>query len=103
MSPRRHTTAAAPGSGGGSESPNGSRYLSSVQAVSPRGTEAVPQGRALPDRQVRRRAALLPARRARPRAAEAVRVPRPAAREAEGEALLRRAREAVPHVLREGV
>ena len=33
----------------------------SVQAVPPRGTEAVPQGRALPDRQVRRRAPLLPA------------------------------------------
>ena len=67
-----------------------------VQAVPPRGAEAVPQGRALPDRQVRRRAPLLPAGRARPRPPEAERVPRPAAREAEGQALLRRAREAVP-------
>ena len=67
-----------------------------VQAVPPRGPEAVPQGRALPDRQVRRRAPLLPARRARPRPPEAERVPPPAAREAEGQALLRRAREAVP-------
>ena len=38
----------------------------------------------------------LPARRARPRPPEAERVPRAAAREAEGQALLRRAREAVP-------
>src|SRR4029453_14747139 len=30
---------------------HGTRYLSTVQAVPPRGTEAVPQGRALPDRQ----------------------------------------------------
>src|ERR671929_242751 len=103
MSPRRHTTAAAPGSGGGSESPNGSRYLSPVQAVPPRGTEAVPQGRALPDRQVRRRAALIPARRARPRAPAPIGVPRAAAREAEGAPLLRRAGAPVPHLLRQGL
>ena len=46
---------------------DGSRYLTPVQAVPPRGPEALPQGRALPDRQVRRRAPLLPAGRARPR------------------------------------
>ena len=103
-SPRRHTTAAAPASGGASEEQaHGSRYLSPVQAVPPRGPEAVPQGRALPDRQVRRRAPLLPAGRPRPRAPEAVRVPRPAAREAEGPPLLRRAREAVPQLLRQGL
>ncbi len=44
----------------------------------------------------------LPAGRARPRPQQAVRVPRPAAREAEGAPLLRPAREAVPHLLREG-
>ncbi len=60
-------------------------------------------GRALPDRQVRRRAPGLPARRPRPRSPEAVRVPRPAAREAEGASLLRGAREAVPHLLRQGL
>ena len=43
-----------------------------VQAVPPRGHEAVPQGRALPDREVRHRAPLVPARPARPRADEAV-------------------------------
>ena len=66
-----------------------------VQAVPPRGAEAVPQGRALPDGQVRRRASLLPAGRARPRPHETERVPRAAAREAEGQALLRRAGETV--------
>src|SRR5215211_6341351 len=82
---------------------NGTRYISPVQAVPPRGPEAVPQGRALPDRQVRRRAPLVPAGRARPRPPEAVRVPRPAAREAEGAPVLRGPREAVPDVLRQGV
>ena len=41
----------------------------SVQAVPPRGHEALPQGRALPDGQVRRRAAELPAGRPRARRA----------------------------------
>src|SRR3954452_8775398 len=101
----RHTTAAAPASGEGSreETPYGTRYLPTVQAVPPRGPEAVPQGRALPDRQVRRRAPLLPAGRSRPRTPEAVRVPRAVAREAEGPPLLRRAGEAVPQLLREGL
>ena len=57
------------------------------------GPEAVPQGRALPDRQVRRRATWLPARASTAAAAEAERVSPAAAREAEGQALLRRARE----------
>jgi small subunit ribosomal protein S4 len=73
------------------------RSSPAVQAVPPRGHEALPQGRALPDRQVRRRAPLVPAGRARPRAHQAERVPAAAAREAEGAPLLRRAREAVPH------
>ena len=59
-----------------------------MQAVPPRGAEAVPQGRALPDRQVRGRAAPLPAGRPRPRPRAAVRVPHAAAREAEGAPLL---------------
>ena len=48
------------------------------------------------------RAPQLPARRARPRALAPVGVPRAAAREAEGAPLLRRAREAVPQLLRQG-
>src|SRR5207247_3490240 len=81
---------------------SGPRSQSEVQAVPPRGDEAVPQGRALPDREMRDRAPQLSAGRARPRPHQAVRVPAPAAREAEGTALLRPAREAVPYVLREG-
>ena len=73
-----------------------------MQAVPPRGHEALPEGRALPDREVRGRAAQLSARRARPRAHQAVGVPAPAAREAEGAPLLRHPREAVPQLLREG-
>src|ERR1700730_17058532 len=69
----------------------------------PRGTEAVPQGRALPDGQVRGGAPLLSARRARTRAHETERVPAAAAREAEGAPLLRRAGEAVPRLLRKGL
>src|SRR5947209_17426075 len=94
------TTAAGPASGGASD---GARHLASVQAVPPGRPEAVPQGRALPDRQVRRRASLLSAGRARSRADAPERVPGPAAREAEGQALLRRAREAVPDLLPEGL
>ena len=97
---RRPTTAAAPASGGASDGP---RHEPPVQAVPPRGPEALPQGRALPDRQVRHRAPRVPAGRPRPWPPEAERVPRAAAREAEGPPLLRRAREAVPHLLRQGV
>src|SRR6201992_1469797 len=81
----------------------GTRHEPAVQAVPPRGAEAVPQGRALPDGQVRRRAPLIPAWRARPRTHETERVPRAAAREAEGQALLRRARAPVRGLLREGL
>ena len=81
---------------------DGSRYRTSVQAVPPGGAEALPEGRALPDREVRRRAPLLPARRARPRAHAPVRVPAAAAREAEGAPLLPGAGEAVPQLLRQG-
>src|SRR5213078_1419293 len=81
---------------------SGPRPFPEVQAVPPRGHEALSQGRALPDREVRDRAPQLPAGRARPRPDQAVGVPAPAAREAEGAPLLRPAREAVPHVLLEG-
>src|SRR5919112_6802106 len=91
--------AAARASGGASDGP---RSLATVQAMPPRGREALPEGRALPDGQVRRRAAHLPAGRPRSRPPEAVRVPPPAAREAEGPPLLRRPREAVPQLLRKG-
>ena len=67
-----------------------------VPPLPPRGHEALPQGRALPDGEVRDRAPQLPAGRARPRPHQAERVPAPAAREAEGAPLLRPAREAVP-------
>ena len=65
--------------------------------------QALPQGRALPDGEVRHRAPLLSAGRARSRPHQAERVPAAAAREAEGAPLLRPAREAVPEHLREGV
>src|ERR1700689_2944245 len=55
----RSLQAAGPESDG--ESRNGQRYQPAVQAVPPRGTEAVFEGRALPDGQVRRRAPFLPA------------------------------------------
>ena len=82
---------------------SGTRPFPEVQAVPPRRHEALPQGRALPDGEVRDRAPLVSAGRARPRPHQAVRVPAAAAREAEGAPLLRPAREAVPHLLREGV
>src|SRR5205085_8906125 len=81
---------------------DGERHRTTVQAVPPRGAEAVPQGRALPDGEVWRRAALVRTGRARPRPPQTERVPRPAAREAEGAALLRGARAPVPRLLREG-
>src|SRR3954469_12304841 len=96
---RRHTTASARRSGGVF---SGSRSFPEVQAVPPGGHEALPQGRALPDREVRDRAALLSAGRARPRPDQAERVPPAAAREAEGAPLLRPVGDAVPHLLREG-
>ena len=101
-SPRRPTTAAAPASGGASRTASWHETHPTVQAVPPRGPEALPQGRALPDRQVRRRAPRVPAGRPRPRPPEAERVPRAAAREAEGPPLLRRPRGPVPPLLRQG-
>src|SRR6266545_824267 len=73
-----------------------------MQAVPPRGHEALPEGRALPDGEVCHRAALVSPGRARPRPHQAVRVSLAAAREAEGAPLLRPAREAIPHLLHEG-
>src|SRR5438270_371730 len=69
----------------------GARQGSPVQAVPPGGREALPEGRALTDRPVRRGAALLPAGRARARPGQAVRVQASAEGEAEGAPLLRRA------------
>src|SRR3712207_2627266 len=74
-----------------------------VPCLPPRGDEALPQGRALPDREVRRRAPELPAGGARTRPDQAVGIPAPAAREAEGAPLLRDPREAVPRLLQQGV
>src|SRR5204863_1889266 len=99
-SPRRRTTASARESVGGS---SGARPRTEVPHLPPRGDEALPQGRALPDGEVRDRASLVSAGRARPRPHQAERVPAAAAREAEGSPLLRAARAAVPRVLREGV
>src|SRR6266508_636222 len=75
-SPRRPTIASGPRSAGASSGPLPGTQ---VQAVPPGGHEALPQGRALPDREVRGRAAQLSAGRARARAHQAVGVPPPAA------------------------
>ena len=69
-------------SGGASSGPREPRQ--EVPVVPARGHEALPEGRALPDREVRGRASQLPAGRARARPHQAVRVPASAAREAEG-------------------
>src|SRR2546421_32517 len=82
--------------GGGSA--QGARHGPEVQVGRGGGPKAFPKGRALPHRKGGRRAAVLPAGRARPRPPEAERVPRAAAREAEGPPLLRRAGEAVPQL-----
>src|SRR5439155_13558428 len=81
---------------------NGPRSRTKVPALPAGGHEALPEGRALPDREVRDRAPLVSAGRAWPRPHQAERVPAAAAREAEGPPVLRAARDAVPHVLREG-
>ncbi len=76
---------------------------SCLPALPARRHEAVPQGRPLLHRQVRLRAAPLPARPARPGpAAQALRLRRAAAREAEGQAHLRPRRAAVPRLLLQG-
>src|SRR5437773_12027441 len=65
--------------------------------------KALSEGRALFHRQVRRRASLLSARRARARSHAPVRVPPAAAREAEDAALLPDTRETIPLLLSEGL
>src|SRR4029450_3337171 len=66
---------------------DGPRARTEVPQLPPRGDEGLPQGREVPDGQVPRRAPLVPAGRARPRADQAERVPAAAAREAEGAAV----------------
>src|SRR4026209_582443 len=97
--PRRPTTASASESGGGF---NGEGPRAEVPSLPPGRPQALPQGRALSHGEVRGRAPELSAGRARPRADQAERVPAPAPREAEGTALLRPSREAVPEHVRKG-
>src|SRR5476651_2841475 len=99
MSRRRRTTASGSRSGGAC---SGKGSFTEVQAVPPRGNQAVPEGRALSHREVRDRAPLVSAGRARPRPDQAERVPDAAAREAEGAPVLRTPRKPIPHLLREG-
>src|ERR1043166_223480 len=82
---------------------HGTLHRSRLQAVPPRGHQAVSQGHALPHREVRGRAASLCARAARPvvgTAPQGVRLSAPAAREAESEADLRALGAPVPQYLR---
>src|SRR5262245_54637266 len=81
---------------------NGSIYRTRLQSLSARDDEAVPQGGKLLHREVRDREAQLPAGAARQDAeGEAGRLRPAAAREAEGQAHLRRARGSVPPLLRD--
>ncbi|CAA9313162.1 MAG: SSU ribosomal protein S4p (S9e) @ SSU ribosomal protein S4p (S9e), zinc-dependent, partial [uncultured Gemmatimonadetes bacterium] len=84
----------------------GSLHRAFVPALPPRRTEAVPQGHQVLHREVPGGAPPVRPRPARPvgrRAPqEGLRVRAPASREAEGEAHLRRGREAVPQPVREG-
>src|SRR6266853_1899831 len=84
----------------GLRSRRGTIHRGRLPALPARGVEALLEGRALLHRQVRHRAAKLSARRARPGAPEVQRVLDPAAREAEAAPHLRRARGAVPPLLR---
>src|ERR1051325_3455968 len=82
---------------------DGTLHRSRLQAVPPRGHQAVSQGHALPHREVRGRAASRCARPARPvvgTAPQGVRLSAPAARETEGEADLRALGAPVPQYLR---
>src|SRR5262249_59924529 len=82
---------------------NGAIYRTRLPSVPPRGDEAVPEGGALLHGEVRDREAQLPARAARQGAQGEARRLRPAAaREAEGETHLRRARGPVPPLLPAG-
>src|SRR5437773_271678 len=82
---------------------DGTLHRTRLQAVPPRGDEALPQGDALPHGEVRRGAARLRPRPARPvlRApAQGIGVRPPAAREAEGQTDLRAIRAPVPQHFR---
>src|SRR6187431_2498722 len=82
---------------------DGSLHWTGLPSVPPRGDEAVPQGGALLLGEVRDREAQLPTGAARQDAEGEARRLRPAAaREAEGQAHLRRARGPVPRLLRGG-
>src|SRR5581483_8232069 len=83
------------------ESVNGTVYRSGLPALPPRGDEAVPQRGTLLHGEVRDREAQLPPGTAREDAeGEARRLRVAAAREAEGQAHLRRARRSVPRLFR---
>src|SRR5262249_30150002 len=82
---------------------DGKVYRTGVPAVPARGHEALPEGRAVLHGQVRDREAQRGAGTARAGAqSEARGIRRTVAREAEGQAHLRRARESVPPLLRSG-
>src|SRR5580658_7759155 len=81
------------------ETKNGSLHWSRLQALSSRGDEALPQGRALLHREVLVHAPALPARAARPSAREAQRVRDSPPREAEGPPHLWGSGASVPEVL----
>src|SRR5690348_13989202 len=92
-------------SGAGSEqgkgnSQGGKKSRSGMPVVPARGAEALSQGRTLLYGQMRNRAAQLSARRTRTGAHALFRIFHPSAREAEGQAYLRDAREAVRRILR---
>ena len=80
----------------------GTLYRSRLSALPARRPEALPQGRALLHGQVRHRAPQLPARPARPGPRRSSPSTAAAAREAEGQAHVRRARAPVPPLLRDG-
>ena len=102
-SPRRPTTAAGPASGGGSEESMARDTGPQCKQCRREGQKLFLKGeRCLTDKCGVERRAYPPGDHGRGRQKQS-RVPRAAAREAEGPPLLRRAREAVPHLLREGL
>ena len=82
---------------------SGTLTRAGVSALPPRGNEAVPQGRAVLQGEVRRRTALVRSRAARQAPEQAAALRDAAAREAEGAPRVRRARGAVPALLRRGL
>src|SRR6202034_2475394 len=84
------------------ERPHGSQSRFGLPNVSPGRAEALPEGLALRKPQVRHRTPRRAAGHAHP-PRQAVRVRRPSPREAEAEAVLRRAREPISPLLRAGV